>query len=69
MSTANSVDKDQAKESSNKNGQAKEDKFNQVGETKNIPKNYGKQIIKFVFENEGLVRRILASIDSEVDYE
>ncbi len=31
-------------------------------ETKNIPKNYGKQLIKFVFKNEFLIKRILSKI-------
>lgn len=31
-----------------------------MGESKNIPKNYGKHLIKFVNKNERVIKKILA---------
>ena len=44
------------------------DKFDRDGETKNIPKNVGKQIIKFVKENRSLIELILERINSSKTY-
>lgn len=38
-------------------------------ETKNIPKNYGKQIIKFIKKEKKLTFRMLKSLNSEINFE
>lgn len=40
-----------------------------LSETKNIPKNFGKQIIKFVRQNVVLIQNILFKIGSTITYD
>lgn len=46
-----------------------ESKQESVGETKNIPKNFGKQLIKFVKKNSNLIEKILKEIGSNIKYQ
>lgn len=40
-----------------------------MGETKNIPKNFGKQLIKFVKKNSDFIEKMLKEIGSSVKYQ
>lgn len=40
-----------------------------MGETKNIPKNFGKQLIKFVKKNRRYIEEMLDGMGSDVCYE
>lgn len=47
----------------------KKEKLEEGSETKNIPKNYGKQIIKFIKKEKKLTQKVLTHLGSKWTYE